>query len=88
MSPGPPLPADRRLERLRTAPPLSVRRSLGGSLADDVANHFAVVQSQGATFRVRWQVTTGPASTKQVAMVVLPARVDFPLATMGGQLWP
>ncbi len=76
------------LERLRTAPPLSAKRSIDGSLTADVANHFVTVQSQGATFRVRWQVSAGPAGTREVAMVVLPERDDFPLVTMGGKLWP
>lgn len=80
--------ARQEFERLRTAAPLNAKRAVGGSLTADLANHSTTVQMQGMTFRVRWQVAAGPANTREVQLVVLPPRVEFPLATVGGRLWP
>lgn len=80
--------ARQQMERLRMLPPLSPARAVGGSLTADVANFSAVVDSTHGQFRVRWQVSAGPAGTKQIEMIVLPARVDLQLAEIGGSVWP
>lgn len=86
--------ARQQMERLRMLPPLHPSRALGpggspaGSLTSSVANYSAVVDTTHGQFRVRWLVTAGPAGTKQVEMIVLPARMNLQLAQIGGSVWP
>lgn len=76
------------LERLRLADPLAAKRTVGGSLTANVANHSTTSTVQGQTYRIRWAIVAGPASTKEVTMVVLPQDNNWPLATLGARLWP
>lgn len=80
--------ARQQMERLRMLPPLAAERSLGGSLTADVANHFRLVATTNGQLRCRWLVTTGPAGTKEVNVVVMPITTNLRLAQIGGAVWP
>jgi prepilin-type N-terminal cleavage/methylation domain-containing protein len=80
--------ARQQMERLRMLPPLSASRAIGGSLTADVTDHSTIVTTQQAQFRVRWVVTAGPASTKEVNIVVLSGPANLQLARVGGTVWP
>jgi Tfp pilus assembly protein PilV len=80
--------ARQQMERLRMLPPMSPSRAIGGSLTANVNNYTAEVDTTHGRFRVRWQVTPGPAGTKQVEMIVLSVSSNLQLAQIGGSVWP
>ena len=85
------------LERLRTLPLTSVELTVGGSLAANVANHFAI-RSQTT---VRWQIANGPACGvptwggagaavecgRTITVVAIPANLLAGPTTVSGMLW-
>ncbi len=66
--------ATERVEQLRLLPATSAQRQNGGSLTANVANYF---DTTAAGFTRRWLVQNGPASTKDVTVVVVPANVNM-----------
>lgn len=67
--------AKAKIEELRTIAPEDPRRSVGGSLDADVADHFDLPSPRLVR---RWQVMAGPDGTQDVAIVVL-SRLSEPL---------
>jgi len=77
-----------RLERLRVLPHNHAQRQLGGSLTANVATHSEILlDPQARQFTVRWQVTNGPAGTREIAVRVIPANPQSPAADVRGLLW-
>lgn len=72
-----------QLEQLRMLPPVAPQRQNGGSLTADVANYFTTV----GNFKVRWLVTDGPATTKDVIVVARPINAIARPAQIEGLLW-
>ena len=72
-----------QLEQLRMLPPVAAQRQNGGSLTDDVPNYFTTI----GTFKLRWLVTDGPATTKDVIVVARPINTIARPAQIEGLLW-
>ncbi len=69
--------AKAQVEQLRVLPATAPERQDGGSLTNNVANHFDQVDNY---FTRRWVVTAGPANTQDITVAVLSSnpRVFFP----------
>ena len=76
--------AMQQLERLRVLPPTAPGKQIGGNLAANVANYFSVATPG---FTTRWVVAAGPAGTRNVTLVAVPATPSQPTVQVLGRLW-
>jgi prepilin-type N-terminal cleavage/methylation domain-containing protein len=61
-----------KMEALKALPSDSTQRDVGGSLTSDSTGYFDTV----GTFKRRWQISTGPVSTKTYTVSVIPLNAD------------
>lgn len=76
--------AMQQLERLRVLPSAAVEKQIGGNLDANAANHFSVATPGYTT---RWTVADGPAGTRDVTLVAVPATPSEPTVRLRGRLW-
>jgi Tfp pilus assembly protein PilV len=75
--------ATAQLEQLRMLPNVSPQVQNGGSLTSDLANY----STTSGNYRVRWLVTSGPATTKDVTVLVTPINGLARPGQLEGLLW-
>jgi Tfp pilus assembly protein PilV len=73
------------VERLRVLGPGAAARQLGGSLTEDVADHFRVVTP---TLTTRWVIAAGPVGTRDLTMRVVSTDPGVRTADVTVRLYP